>query len=341
MTEPPTRHPPPPIDATRFSTARLPAREQALAWRERVGHVIDMPPSNALLENGFAGRIDRYSVDGLTFTDAQTDAHVLERSVARVSTDARRDFAFHLYLEGTLGAVTGMQRKRSEADATERGIIAIDLGQPFRIERTMCRVLTIFVPRAIVDHAIPDGGESIHGRILPHRTAHTALIFDHIAAIAREIPTLDAHRGADMLVVAQQLLIDAFRAESRLRGKGRAAVQAAVMGRVRRYIDANLHQANLTPASVVDALQLKRATIYRWFEHEGGLGAYIRHRRLREAADELVRFPHLQVTEIAYGLGFSSASDFTRAFRRAFDMSPLDLRIRALALQNGQQNSLA
>jgi AraC-like DNA-binding protein len=106
------------------------------------------------------------------------------------------------------------------------------------------------------------------------------------------------------------------------------------MGQVRRYVDANLHQSELTPTSVVQALQLKRATIYRWFEHDGGLGAYIRNRRLREAADELVRFPHLQVTDIAYGLGFQSASDFTRAFRRAFDMSPQDMRARALILQH-------
>lgn len=42
-------------------------------------------------------------------------------------------------------------------------------------------------------------------------------------------------------------------------------------GRVRRFVEANLHQADLSPASVIQALQLKRATIYRWFEHEGGL----------------------------------------------------------------------
>jgi hypothetical protein len=32
------------------------------------------------------------------------------------------------------------------------------------------------------------------------------------------------------------------------------------------------------------------------------------------------------VIEIAYGLGFKSASDFTRAFRRAYDMAPQDFR---------------
>ncbi|MFS2196887.1 helix-turn-helix domain-containing protein [Pseudomonas sp. Pseusp88] len=31
-----------------------------------------------------------------------------------------------------------------------------------------------------------------------------------------------------------------------------------------------------------------------------------------------------QITEIAYSLGFNSASDFTRAFRRHYGMSPQD-----------------
>ena len=80
----------------------------------------------------------------------------------------------------------------------------------------------------------------------------------------------------------------------------------------------------------LQALQLPRLTLYRLFEHEGGLGAYIRNRRLREAADELVKFPNLPVMDIAYGRGFKSASDFTPAFRRTYEIAPQDLRFIAL-----------
>ncbi|PMS33387.1 helix-turn-helix domain-containing protein [Trinickia symbiotica] len=45
-----------------------------------------------------------------------------------------------------------------------------------------------------------------------------------------------------------------------------------------------------------------------------------------ERAAELARYPHLTVTEIAYGLGFKSSSDFTRAFRRSYDMALQDFR---------------
>jgi AraC-like DNA-binding protein len=319
------------VSTNRFSTHGLAPHEQFLAWRQRVGHVVDAPPSREQIANGFRGEIDLYAVGGMVFTDCRTQAMRLERSVARISTDRRRDYVFHLFVEGDIGNITGMRRKRSEAGSVP-GIVALDMNEPFRVERPDCRLLSLFVPAALIDEQLRDG-VGMHGRIVPNETPLARLALRHLTALADEIASLDADAAIDALQSGRQLLIAAFRKEARLSGADRAALQAALMSQVRRYIDANLHQGELTPEHVVQALHLKRATIYRWFEHEGGLGAYIRHRRLREAADELVRYPQLQVADIAYGLGFGSASDFTRAFRRAFDMSPQDLRARALALR--------
>jgi AraC-like DNA-binding protein len=314
-----------------FSTHGAAINKQMLAWRERVGHIVDVPPSKAQVANGFNGRIDRYAVRDLVFTDSRTDALTLERSVARVSTDARRDYVFHLFAQGDTGTITGTPKKRSAANST-RGMVAFDLDQPFRVERPACHVLTLFVPKAVVDTVFP-GAESIHGRVVEQGSPLTQLVFDHAAALSRDLPRMNAAQALGELDAAAHLLIAAFRKQARLTGDARAALQVAVLSQVRRYIEANLHQPDLSPSSVVSALQLKRATIYRWFEHEGGLGAYIRNRRLREAASELIRYPHLQVIDIAYGLGFKSASDFTRAFRRAYGMSPQDARARASEMQ--------
>ncbi|SAL34325.1 AraC family transcriptional regulator [Caballeronia sordidicola] len=319
------------ITRNTFSTHGVARTGQLLAWRERVGHVVDVPPAKSQLADGFRGRIDKYVAGDIVFTDSRTDALTLERSVARVSADMRRDYVFHLFVEGGVGQVSGTPTKRSAANSSG-GMIAFDLDQPFRVERPACHVLTLFAPKAVVDAAFP-GADSIHGRIVEQGSPLTQLVFDHANALARHLPRMSAVQAQGELDAATQLLIAAFRKQVRLSGDARAAVQVAVLNQVRRYIEANLHQPELSPSSVVEALQLKRATIYRWFEHEGGLGAYIRNRRLREAAGELVRFPNLQVIDIAYGLGFRSASDFTRAFRRAYGMSPQDARVRAFELQ--------
>ncbi len=79
----------------------------------------------------FSGRIDRYSVGDLVFTDAVTDAMSLERSVARVSTDVRRNYVFHVFAQGKLSTEMGMQQKRSAANSVQ-GIVVFDMDQPFR-----------------------------------------------------------------------------------------------------------------------------------------------------------------------------------------------------------------
>ncbi|MGJ7528053.1 AraC family transcriptional regulator [Variovorax sp. GB1P17] len=316
------------VPHSHFSVQAEPPQRQLLAWRERVGHVIDVLPSPREIEMPFRAAIDRYSVGDIVFTDCRSDAMVLERSLARISTDTVRDYAFHVFLEGDVEGVT-VRRSATRQDAPPAAkILALDLGQPVRMRRNACRVLTFFVPGTLVAEIFPDP-EAIHGRTMQGDTPITRLAMSHIAAVGQDIATLNAPAAQDAVRAGAQLLIAGFGKQARLSGGARAAARAAMFGQVRRYVQANLHRADLSPESVLTALRMPRPTLYRMFQHEGGLGAYIRHLRLRHAADDLVRYPHLMVTDVAYGVGFKSPSDFTRAFRRAYDMSPQDFRASA------------
>jgi transcriptional regulator GlxA family with amidase domain len=102
----------------------------------------------------------------------------------------------------------------------------------------------------------------------------------------------------------------------------RTATRESTVCKAQHYIQAHLCEEELSPDSVMHALELPRSTLYRLFKQEGGLGAYIRHLRLCHAANDLIRFPNVRVMEIGFGVGFKSASDFTRAFRRAYGMAP-------------------
>ena len=80
-------------------TGKLP-QQQLLAWRDRVSHVIDVVPSLKQVENPFNASIDRYDIGPRRFTDCLSDALLLERSVARISTDNHRDYVFHIFTRG-------------------------------------------------------------------------------------------------------------------------------------------------------------------------------------------------------------------------------------------------
>ncbi|WP_308340305.1 helix-turn-helix transcriptional regulator [Variovorax sp. ZS18.2.2] len=313
-----------------FSVHGEPQHRQLLAWRERVGHVIDVLPSKADVEQPFRAEIDRYKVDGLLFTDCRSDAMLLERSLARISTDSVRDYVFHVFAEGGVDDIALRASPRRAAPSTNATtkILALDMNQPVRMRRSSCRVLTFFVPAALVQEVFPDP-EAIHGRTIQDATPLTRLALEHVAALGANIPSMTPAAADSAVRNAAHLVVAAFGKQAGLSGNARSAARAALFGRVRRHIQANLHRAELTPEGVLNALHLSRPTIYRMFQHEGGLGAYIRHLRLRQAADELARYPHMMVTDVAYAVGFKSASDFTRAFRRAYGMAPQEFRAQS------------
>ena len=100
----------------------------------------------------------------------------------------------------------------------------------------------------------------------------------------------------------------------------------ALLGKIRAYIHEQLDQDWLTPAAIQAAFHLSRPTLYRLFEGEGGLMEYIRNCRLRDAAADMIDAPGCTIADIAYGAGFNSPSDFCRAFRRAYGMTPQHFR---------------
>lgn len=301
------------------------ARLSLLAWQERMDPVYDIRPPSAQGEETFAASFRRYSIDDLTFFDMHTSPNVAVRSLGRVSTENIRDITFSLFLEGAPAHCKGYRhRLDTQHLPSVPSILALDMDQACTIRSFHGRVLLFFVPRALVEAVFPDAA-SLHGRRVVATTPLMRMLVAHLVALNRQIVGLSKDEAGSAFRTAIQLLAAAFSKQAGLSGNARAAVRAAVFGQVRRYVEAHLHDHSLSPDSVLQSLHLSRASVYRLFEHEGGLAAYIRSRRLRAAADELVRFPDVEVQDIAFGLGFNNASSFTRAFRRAYDMAPQEL----------------
>ena len=103
-------HPAPDAERVTFSyfdVAGEPFHQQLLAWRGRVGHVMDVLPLRDQLAQPFRGAIARYDAGGIAFTDCVTDTLQIERTIARISRDSVRSFAFHIFLSGGTGILSG------------------------------------------------------------------------------------------------------------------------------------------------------------------------------------------------------------------------------------------
>ena len=322
----------PPMLQEHFSVAQHDPGAQALAWRDHVGRILDSHITRSQVANGFRGEIDAYVLPDMVYLDSRTDPLIQARTGARISTDTMRDFVFHVAAQGMMETRVDRDMHRGGAPQFGPGILALDMAQPMRMVRpTRARVLAFFVPRSLVEAEIADAA-AIHGCVIGYGSPLTRLILDQLLVLCHSLPTLSAHEAAQTIRSCCHLIIAAFNKRQVLGERARAAGRAALQNQVQRFILANLHNPDLSPQTILQRFALPRPTMYRMFESEGGLATYIRHRRLWEAATELVQHPDMAVVEVGYGLGFNSAPDFARAFRRAFGVPPREFRALGLSL---------
>ncbi|MFE7283651.1 AraC family transcriptional regulator [Streptomyces noursei] len=105
--------------------------------------------------------------------------------------------------------------------------------------------------------------------------------------------------------------------------------QQTLVLRIRAFVQGNLHDPELTPASIASAHHISTSYLHRLFRHEDEtVAAWIRQQRLdhvrRDLADPALRTTPIHA--IAARWGFPRAADFTRAFRTAYGMPPSDYR---------------
>ncbi|MDC0681726.1 AraC family transcriptional regulator [Sorangium atrum] len=113
--------------------------------------------------------------------------------------------------------------------------------------------------------------------------------------------------------------------------------------RALRFIAANLERP-ITVADVARAARLSEFHFHRVFHAAVGepIGRFITRRRLEQSALRLAYEPDRSITDVALSSGYSSASNFSKAFAAHFGCSPSQVRSpeRGLPVAIGKLTSL-
>ena len=105
-------------------------------------------------------------------------------------------------------------------------------------------------------------------------------------------------------------------------------VNTVLKWRIQQYIDLNIKSPDLGIEKLMSRFNVSRAHLYRAFEAEGGIATFIRNKRLDRIYCELIDqdFSTSILTEISQAYGFNNSSQFLRAFRLRFGMSPMEVQ---------------
>ena len=171
--------------------------------------------------------------------------------------------------------------------------------------------------------------EPILGVRLPAQAAAVGLFTRFLIGFVRRAdelrPDAAARFGLVIADLAAALAADALDLPARVLRPSREVL----LMRVKVYIDEHLSDPDLAPAEIAAAHHVSVRYLHRLFEAEQAtVAAHIRARRLELACLDL-RDPALlghPVHAIAARRGFARPSEFSRAFRAAYGLTPSDCR---------------
>lgn len=99
-----------------------------------------------------------------------------------------------------------------------------------------------------------------------------------------------------------------------------------IKGRIERHLLGILHRGDVTMDDVASDLGMSRQTLYRRLREEQVTFAAIHDELRHRMAIDYLNARKASVNQVAYLLGFSEASSFTRAFKRWTGKTPIEVR---------------
>ena len=157
-----------------------------------------------------------------------------------------------------------------------------------------------------------------------YRNPSTVTIIDNIfSGIEREYNIGDEISAIALKNYAEALLVIMIRYENEKINHDRNSIIDATI----KYIQAN-YMSTIRLADVAKMLSVSEEHLSRTFKKETtfGFSEYITLIRLQKAEHMLKNEPSRAVTEVAYACGFNDSNYFSFKFKKAYGMTPTELR---------------
>jgi AraC-like DNA-binding protein len=305
-----------------IETGRLPIGERLDIWRGALEPIFEITPDPHLPAAGFVGSIAMSHLGDALISTVAATAQIFDRSRAHAKRTGLDHFMVQTFLRGEHNGVCGENEvRRGRGD-----VWILDLSQATRTHAKTFTNVTLIMPR---DRVLPllKGGE-IHGTTMRSGSASARLIGSHLETLLGAAPDMDLTEATAAVDAAALMIAGAWSSIRESRAEVTAAVRATARRTICDYIDQNLTDEALSPELLVRLFRMSRATLYRLFEDEGGVAAYVLSRRLDRCRAILGASTGTErsIGELAFSHGFASEAHFSRAFRRRFGIAPREAR---------------
>ena len=308
-----------------FTTAGLDPRRKLAFWNDRACESFSPLVSDPIDIRTFNGSIARTTIGDMTLAEVYSEAQVVRHSRAHVARTRSSLFFLHLQMEGeSINRQDGREALLKSGDFT-----LCDSTRHYEIVFPDAnRMLVLGIPDAKLRRhiacpeslvAIPMQAAGGVGGLL------SRFLRNYWVECQQELEAAAAERVG----VAILDLLGAAYAEIPRSQSDRSSLSTAHRIRIINFIEAHLHDPDLTPTRIAEACKMTPRYLHHLFsDQEETVARYILRRRLDACSRALVSCAQRgrTVTAIAFDHGFNSPTHFGRVFRARFNMTPLEFR---------------
>jgi AraC-like DNA-binding protein len=305
-----------------FDTSSLPPREQFPAWCESISPMFDARPIDEIAPPSFSGEFEAYLAGPLVLGGTTFDRHHYGRDASRIRRDQLNHYHLNLHLSGGYLGRFGDH----EVDVGSGDITLMDFGQPLVLQSQRSELLVIAIPREAIEFKITPANH--HGLVLRGETGLGQLLGDHIRSLIARLPAMTADEATAAASGSIAMIAACFQPTAATFAHAKYTLLDSLRNRIRQHIALKLREGEIPSADLCAEFGISRASLYRLFEPFGGVSAYVQNQRLSHVFTALMNplQNHRTISAIAFEWGFSSETHFSRAFRKAFGVTPSDAR---------------
>lgn len=305
---------------SRFDSRSLPTHLAQPAWAEAISVIFDSRQRRSV-EEGFFASVDAAFMGDVALGRLQSTAQDFDRSRYKIARDGMDGYLLQFYLSGRSASRGG---NNSEV-AGEGDLYVIDMAQPLSTTTTDHDQISFVVPRRLLSSRL-ESPDASHMRVIPAELPLVALFRESLKSFHTQIDNM-SRREAEA-VINPLLDLAAAAVNGHVDERNVTGVNLAHFVGLRRHVEDNLLDPNLSLDGLLATFGLSRRKAYRLFEPVGGFATYVNRRRLHRALQALrsADWRHMSISEIGTAHGFPNPENFSRAFRREYGLSPREVR---------------
>ncbi len=293
------------------------------AARKVVAQMFDLDaPSDEIAER-FEMNVSVYDLGALQMSTCISSASILRRSPALIALTHIDHFIVQFYRNGSFSFTVDDER----TVVPTGGIAFFDLSRPCMIEASQVDNLALAIPSDLLLPLVADR-HVIHGLVIPPDSEASVAVVMHLEDLWQRLPGLTPQEADAECQSLAATLAAVIGAHANRRSMARSHLRKNQFGAICRWIEANLNEPGLEPATITGKFYITRPTLYRMFEQRGGIMKYILERRLEKVFRDLVSetLRHEKISTIMHRWGLRDHTSAGRAFRSYFGVTPRQVR---------------